>query len=122
MWPTTTIDSTEPSSEAGGNLGSGTHEDPTHQYTPLPIPLETANVCVFIAPNINFSFPCEDYGVESTHTSGELSEGGETDCNAVTETSTPSTQQFVSGCISLPDVSNLNVIKIVVSTVRCQDV
>ena len=36
--------------------------------------------------------------------------------------STPSTQQFVSGHIALPDVCNLNVIKMVVSTVRCQDV
>ena len=74
-------------------------------YTPLLIPLETANVCVFIAPNINFSFPCEDSEVESTHTSGELSEDGGTDCNAVTEMSTPSTQQFVSGQIAFCDVT-----------------
>ena len=64
-------DSVEPSSEAENNLGSGTHEHPTPHYTPLPIPREAANVCVFIAMNINFSYPCEDGEVESTHTSGE---------------------------------------------------
>ena len=99
------IDSLEPSSEVENNLGSGTHEHLTPHYTPLLIPLETANVCVVIAPNIHFSFPCEDGEVESTHTSGELSEDGGTDCNAVTETSTPSTQQFVSGQIAFGDVT-----------------
>ena len=90
------IASVQPSSEAENNLGGGTHEHPTPHYTPLSTPVETANVCVFIAQNINFSFPCEDGDVESTHTSGDRSEDGGTDCNAVTETSTPSTQQFVS--------------------------
>ena len=99
------IDSVKPSSEAESNLGSDTHEHPTPHYTPLSIPVETANVCVVIAPNINFSFPCEDGEVESTHTSGELSEDGGTDCNAVTETSTPSTQQFVLGQIAFGDVT-----------------
>ena len=99
------IDSLEPSSEAENNLGSGTHEHPTHHYTPLSIPVETANVCVVIVPNINFSYPCEDGEVESTHTSGDRSEDGGTDCNAVTETSTPSTQQFVSGCMTLCDLT-----------------
>ena len=61
----------EDTSEAENNLGSGTHEHPTPHYTLLSIPVETANVCVFIAPNINFSYPCEDGEVESTHTSGE---------------------------------------------------
>ena len=87
------IDSVEPSSEAESYLGSGIH------YTPLLIPVETANVCVVIVPNINFSYPCEDGEVESTHTSEDRSEDGGTDCNAVTETSTPFTQQFVSGCM-----------------------
>ena len=45
----------EDTSEAENNLGGGTHEHPTPHYTPLLIPLETANVCVFIAPNIYFS-------------------------------------------------------------------
>ena len=93
------IDSVEPSSEAENNLGSGIH------YTHLLIPLETANVCVFIALNINFSYPCEDGEVESTHTSGDRSEDGGTECNAVTETSTPFTQQFVSGCMMLCDLT-----------------
>ena len=99
------IDSAEPSSEAENYLGGGTHEHPTHHCTPLLIPVETANVCVFIAMNINFSYPCEDGAVESTHTSGDPSEDGGTDCNAVTETSTPSTQQFVSGCMTLCDLT-----------------
>ena len=99
------IDSAEPGSEAENNLGSVTHEHTTPHYTSLLIPLETANVCVFIAPNINFSYPCEDGEVESTHTSGDRSEDGGTDCNAVTETSTPSTQQFVSGCMTLCDLT-----------------
>ena len=94
------IDSVEPSSEAESYLvWSGIH------YTPLLIPLETANVCVFIVPNINFSYPCEDGEVESTHTSGDRSEDGGTDCNAVTETSTPSTQQFVPGCMMFCDLT-----------------
>ena len=93
------IGSVEPSSEAENNLGSGIH------YTPLLIPPETANVCAVIVPNINFSYPCEDGEVESTHTSGDRSEDGGTDCNAVTETSTPSTQQFVSGQIAFGDVT-----------------
>ena len=91
------IDSVQPSSEAESYPGSGIH------YTPLLIPLETANVCVFIAPNINFSYPCEDAEVESTHTSGDRSIDGGTDCNAVAETSTPSTRQFVSGCMMFCD-------------------
>ena len=95
------IDSVEPSSEAENNLGSGTHEHLTPHYTPV----ETANVCVVTSLNINFSFPCEDSEAESTHTSGELPEDGGTDCNAVTETSTPSTQQFVSGCMTFCDVT-----------------
>ena len=99
------IDSVQPSSEVESYLGSGTHEHLTPHYTPLSIPVETANVCVVIALNIHFSFPCEDGEVESTHTSGELSEDGGTDCNAVTETSTPSTQQFVSGQIAFCDVT-----------------
>ena len=99
------IDSVEPSSEAENNLGSGTHEHLTPHYTPLSIPVETANVCVVTSLNIHFSFPCEDSEVESTHTSGELSEDGGTDCNAVTETSTPSTQQFVLGQIAFGDVT-----------------
>ena len=99
------IDSVQPSSEAENNLGGGTHEHPIHHYTPLLIPVETANVCVFIVPNINFSYPCEDGEVESTHTSGDRSEAVGTDCNAVTETSTPSTQQFVSGQIAFGDVT-----------------
>ena len=45
----------EDTSEAENNLGGGTHEHPTPHYTSLLIPLETANVCVFIAPNIYFS-------------------------------------------------------------------
>ena len=95
------IDSVQPSSEAESYLvWSGIH------YTPLLIPVETANVCVFIVPNINFSYPCEDGEVESTHTSGDRSiEAVGTDCNAVTETSTPSTQQFVSGQIAFGDVT-----------------
>ena len=99
------IASVEPSSEAESYLGSGTHEHHTHQYTPLPIPVETANVCVFIAPNIHFSSPYEDGEAESTHTSGDPSEDRETECNTVTETSTPSTQQFVSGQITFRDVT-----------------
>ena len=99
------IDSAEPSSEAENSLGSGTHEHPTHHYTPLLIPLETANVCVVISLNINFSYPCEDGEVESTHASGDESEAVGTDCNTVTETSTPSTQQFVSGQIAFCDVT-----------------
>ena len=75
------IDSVEPSSQAENNLGSGTHEHPTPHYIHLLIPLETANVCVFIVPNINFSYPCEDGEVESTHTSGDRSEDGETECS-----------------------------------------
>ena len=43
--------------------------------------------------------------MESTHTSGDRSEDGGTECNAVTETSTPSTQQFVSGQIAFGDVT-----------------
>ena len=62
------IDTAEPSSQAENSLGGGTHEHPTHQYTPLSMPLETTNVCKVIAPNINFSYPCEDSEVESTHT------------------------------------------------------
>ena len=99
------IDSAEPSSEAENNLGGGTHEHPTPHYTHLLIPLETANMCVVIAMNIHFSYPCEDSEVESTHTSGDRSEDGGTDCNAVTETSVPSTQQFVSGQIAFRDVT-----------------
>ena len=99
------IDSVEPSSEVENNLGGGTHEHPTHHYIHLLIPVETANMFVFIAMNINFSYPCEDGEVESTHTSGDRSEDGGTDCNAVTETSTPSTQQFVSGCMMFCDLT-----------------
>ena len=84
------IASVEPSSDAESNLGSGTHEHSTPHYTPLLIPLETANVCVFIAMNINFSHPCED---------------GEVESNAVIEMSTPSTQLFVSGQITFCDVT-----------------
>ena len=97
------IDSLEPSSDAENSLGGGTHQHPTPHYTPLPIPVETANVCVFIALNINFSYPCEDDEVESTHTSGDRSIDRGTDCNAVAETSTPSTRQFVSGCMMFCD-------------------
>ena len=94
------IDSVQPSSEVESYLvWSGIH------YTPLLIPPETANVCVFIVPNINFSYPCEDGEVESTHTSGDRSEDGGTDCNAVSETSPPSTQQFVSGCMMFCDLT-----------------
>ena len=99
------IDSVEPSSEAENNHGSGTHEHPTPHYTPLLIPLEAADVCVFIAPNINFSYPREDGEAESTHTSGDPSEDGGTDCNTVTETSVASSQQFVSGRIVFHDVT-----------------
>ena len=99
------IASVEPSSDAESNLGSGTHEHSTPHSTPLLIPLETANVRVFIAPNINFSYPCEDSEVESTHTSGDPSEDGGAECNAVTEMSVPSTQQFVSGLMVFHDVT-----------------
>ena len=99
------IDSVELSSEAENNLGSGTHEHPTPHYTPLLIPLETANVCVFIAPNIHFSYPCENSEMESTHTSGDPSDDEETECNAVTETSVPFIEQFVSGCMMFCDLT-----------------
>ena len=66
------IVSVELSSEAVNNLGSGTHEHSTPHSTHHLILLETANVCVFIAPNINFSYPCEDSEVESTHQWGPL--------------------------------------------------
>ena len=99
------IDSVELSCEAENNLGSGTHEHPTPHYTPLLIPLETANVCVFIAPNIQFSYPCENSEMDSTHTSGDPSDDEVTECNAVTETSVPFIQQFVSGCMMFCDLT-----------------
>ena len=99
------LDSVELSSEAEDNPVSGTHEHPTPHHIPLLIPLETANVCVFIVPNIHFSYPCENSEVESMHTSGDPSHDGETECNTVTETSVLFIEQFVSGCMRFCDLT-----------------
>ena len=93
-----TSHSTEPSSKVENNLGAtDTHGHTTHHYVPLLLPLETANVCVLIAPNVNCSHPCEDGEVERAHNSAVPLEGG--GCNMITENPTPPTQQFVSGRI-----------------------
>ena len=69
----------------------------THHYVPLLLPLETASVCVLIAPNVNFSYPCEDGEMECAHNGSVLLEEGGSKCNVITENPTPPTQQFVSG-------------------------
>ena len=93
-------DTPEHSNEVENNLrATGTHGHTTHHYVPLLLPLETANVCVLIAPNINFSYPCEDGGVECAHNSDDQLEEGGSECNTITENPTPPTQQFVSGRI-----------------------
>ena len=60
-------------------------------------------MCVLIAPNINFSYPCEDGEVECAHNGDVQLEGG--GCNTITENPTPPTQQFVSGQIVSRDVT-----------------
>ena len=101
-----TSHSNEPSSEVENNLGAtDTHGHTTHHYVPLLLPLETANVCVLIAPNINFSHPCEDGEVECAHNGGDQLEEGGSKCNTITENPTPPTQQFVSGRIVSRDVT-----------------
>ena len=96
-------DTPEHSNEVENNLGAtGTQEHTTHHYMPLLVPLETANVCVLIALNINCSHPCEDGEVECAHNGGDPLGGG---CNLITENPTPPTQQFVSGRIVSHDVT-----------------
>ena len=93
-------DTPEHSSEVENNLGAtDVQEHTTHHYVPLLLPLETANVCVLIAPNINCSHPCEDGGVECAHNSDDQLEEGGSECNTITENPTPPNQQFVSGRI-----------------------
>ena len=93
-------DTPEHTNEVENNLGAtGTQEHTTHHYVPLLLPLETANVCVLIAPNVNCSHPCEDGEVECAHNSDDQLEEGGSECNTITENPTPPTQQFVSGQI-----------------------
>ena len=93
-------DTPEHSNEVENNLGAtDVQEHTTHHYVPLLLPLETANVCVLIAPNVNCSHPCEDGEVECAHNSDDQLEEGGSECNTITENPTPPTQQFVSGQI-----------------------
>ena len=99
-------DTPEHSNEVENNLGAtDVQEHTTHHYVPLLLPLETANVCVLIALNINFSYPCEDGEVECAHNGGDPLEEGGSKCNVITENPTPLTQQFVSGLIVSRDVT-----------------
>ena len=99
-------DTPEHSNEVENNLGAtDTHGHTTHHYVPLLLPLETANVCVFIAPNVNCSHPCEDGEVECAHNGAVPLEDGGSECNTITENPTPPTQQFVSGRIVSRDVT-----------------
>ena len=88
-----TSNTTEPSSEVEISFGvMDITEHSSHYY------IETANTCVFIEPNINFSYSCMDVEVECTHNSGELLEDEEHECNMIAEeNATPHTQQWVTG-------------------------
>ena len=112
-----TSNTTEPSSEVEISFGvMDISEHSPHYYIPpqqMWLPLETASTCVFIGPNINFSYSCIDVEVECTHNSGELLEDEEHECNMIAEdpseddryecntnaieNPTPATQQFVLG-------------------------
>ena len=99
-------DTPEHSNDVENNLGAtDVQEHTTHHYVPLLLPLETANVCVLIAPNINCSHPCEDAEVECAHNGDDQLEEGGSECNTITENPTPPTQQFVSGLIESHDVT-----------------
>ena len=99
-------DLTESSTEAeNNNLGSGTHKQTTDHYTPHMLPPKSANVYVLIAPNINFSYPCEDGEVECPHNIRISLQDGESARNVITENITPPTQQFVSGQVATQDVT-----------------
>ena len=97
-----TSNKTEPSSEEEICFGvMDISEHSPHYYIPpqqMWLPLETASTCVFIGPNINFSYSCMDVEVECTHNSGELLEDEEYECNMIAEeNATPHTQQWVTG-------------------------
>ena len=112
-----TSNKTEPSSEVEIGFGvMDTSEHSPRYYIPsqqMQLPLETASTCVFIEPNINFSYSCMDVEVECTHNSGDQLEDGEHEYNMIAEdpseddrfecntnaieNPTPATQQFVLG-------------------------
>ena len=97
-----TSNTTEPSSEVEISFGvMDVSEHSPHYYIPpqqMRLPLETANTCVFIEPNINFSYSCIDVEVECTHNSGDQLENEEHECNMIAkENATPHTQQLVTG-------------------------
>ena len=96
-----TSNTTEPNSEVEISFGvMDVSEHSPHYYIPpqqKQLPLETANTCVFIEPNINFSYSCLDTKVECTHNRSDPVEDGEVNCNTAPESSIPPTQQLVTG-------------------------
>ena len=96
-----TSNTTEPSSEVEISFGVMDITEHSPHYYILPqqkqLPLETANTCIFIEPNINLSYSCMDTKVECTHNSSDPVEDEQVNCNTAPESPIPPTQQLVTG-------------------------